>query len=84
MNGGDQFETGSVIPESGTYRVIHAAHRLPAEVTLVKGEKFPRCAKCADAVRFALIQATPGKFIYQPMAIYELPVLDEDEFSAHA
>ena len=84
MNSGDQFETGSVIPESGTYRVIHAAHRLPAEVTLVKGEKFPRCAKCADAVRFALIQATPGKFIYQPMAIYELPVLDEDEFSAHA
>ena len=84
MNDGAQFETGSVIPENGTYRVIHAAHRLPTEVTLVKGEKFPRCAKCADAVRFTLVQATPGKFIYQPMAIYELPVLDEDEFSTHA
>lgn len=84
MNVEDQFETGAVIPETGTYRVIHPAHRLPAEVTLVKGEKFPRCAKCADAVRFTLIQATPGKFIDQPMAVYELPELDEDEFSAHA
>lgn len=74
-----QFETGSLIPASGTYRVIHAAHRLPSEVSLVRGEKFPRCAKCSEAVIFQLVRANSGKFLYQPMAIYELPVLEEDE-----
>ena len=73
------FETGSLIPENGTYRVIHGAHRLPSEVTLVKGQKFPRCAKCADGVVFQLIHATPERFVYQPMAVYELPALDGDE-----
>jgi hypothetical protein len=74
-----QFETGSLIPESGTYRVVHAAHRLPSEVSLVRGEKFPRCAKCSDRVIFQLIRANSEKFHYQPMALYELPVLDENE-----
>lgn len=74
-----EFETGSLIPESGVYRVIHGAYRLPSEVTLVKGEKFPRCAKCGDGVIFQLVRATPERFLYQPMAVYELPALDEDE-----
>lgn len=39
------FRTGEPIPESGIYRVIHKAHRLPHEVTLVWGQAFPRCAK---------------------------------------
>jgi hypothetical protein len=84
MNSGGQFKTGSFIPENGTYRVIHPAHRLPTEVTLVKGQKFPRCGKCAAAVGFELVQATPDKFVHEPVAIYELPVLDEDELSRPA
>jgi hypothetical protein len=51
------FRTGAQIPESGIYRVIHKAHRLPHEVTLVWGQAFPRCAKCRDAVKFELIRA---------------------------
>lgn len=51
------FRTGAPIPESGIYRVIHKAHRLPHEVTLVWGQAFPRCAKCRDAVKFELIRA---------------------------
>lgn len=54
------YRTGETIPTSGDYEVIHTAHRLPTEVTLLEGERFPRCAECDGAVEFNLVQSSPG------------------------
>jgi len=84
MSGG-LFNTGAVIPASGIYRVAHSAHRLPHEVTLLKGETFPKCQKCADAVTFKLIRAltyqTAAKDSSWRVTLYELPVIDSDDAS---
>ena len=76
------FRTGEVIKESGIYRVHHGSHRLPHEVTVLQGQRFPRCAKCDDAVMFELIQAAepyvPENKETLRIYLYELPVLDED------
>src|SRR6266404_6826673 len=80
------FKTGTVISNSGIYRVHHSAHRLPHEVTLLKGEKFPRCQKCQDAVTFKLVRAFNCKTVMTEfswrIALYELPVFDDDAASA--
>jgi hypothetical protein len=65
-----KFKTGAVIPASGIYQVIHSAHRLPHEVTLLRGETFPKCQKCANAV--TVIRELPWR-----LTLYELPVLDD-------
>jgi hypothetical protein len=70
------FRTGEAIPESGIYRVIHAAHRVPHEVTLLSGHDFPRCSKCKDSVQFELIQAAT-ELLHEHgfrVQLYELPV----------
>ena len=70
------FRTGEPIPESGIYRVIHKAHRVPHEVTLLSGQNFPRCAKCQDSVQFELIQAAT-ELLHEHgfhVQLYELPV----------
>jgi hypothetical protein len=48
--------TGLKIPRSGMYKVTHSRHRLPPQVTLLEGETFPRCARCARSVNFELIE----------------------------
>ena len=73
------FRTGETIRESGIFRVHHLQHRLPHEVTLLQGQKFPRCAQCDDGVQFELVLAAPADFTpdHKDMRIYlyELPVL---------
>ena len=75
------FSTDQTVPHSGIYRVIHAGHRLPHEVTLIAGEVFPRCSKCKDAVQFepirqaSLAQADKSFKI----VVYELPVVEEED-----
>lgn len=80
MSGG-RFKTGTVIPASGIYRVIHSAHRLPHEVTLLKGETFPKCQKCADDVTFKLLRALQYQTIVREfewrVTLYELPVVED-------
>jgi hypothetical protein len=75
---GQAFETGAIVPETGIYRAVHTAHRLPHEVVILKGEHFPRCSRCADAVLFDLIHAAPDLYSHHVQRIYELPVLDEE------
>jgi hypothetical protein len=80
---GGCYKTGEEIPASGVYCVTHLAHRLPHEVMLLKGEKFPRCQRCSDTVSFKLLQAakesTRGeKSLAFSVALYEIPVLDDD------
>ena len=74
-----KFITEESIPESGIYRVIHSkSHRLPHEVTLIGGERFPRCGGCDDAVEFELMQAAPYIGHLRGIRVYELPVLNRD------
>jgi hypothetical protein len=73
------FRTGEKILQSGIYRVVHRKHRLPHEVTLVRDQSFPRCAKCQDGVQFQLIRGVrmledEHEFSTR-ICLYELPVL---------
>ena len=80
---GNELRTGCPVPEHGFYRVTHSQHRLPKEVTLMVGQSFPRCSKCAEPVYFALIRSAPSLVNYKGafmVALYELPELaDQDE-----
>lgn len=76
--GPNRFKTGSFVPETGVYRVVHTAHRLPAETVILQGECFPRCAKCSEAVLFELAYPAPDLFRSDAYRIYELPVLEDD------
>ena len=75
------FTTGQAIPESGIYAVRHGSHRLPHEVTLLKGECFPRCGQCNDRVAFVLLRAAPD--IYSTpefqVRLYELPEIPAEQ-----
>lgn len=77
-----RLKTGEPIPASGIYRVHHAAHRLPHEVTLIKDEIFPRCQKCRDAVEFEpviLAEEWQGMPPVRGIVVYELPEIGEVE-----
>jgi hypothetical protein len=74
-----EFRAGSVVPYSGIYRVVHENHRLPHEVILIRGDAFPRCAKCDSAVTFELIQAGSASSLRGAARINELPVLDVED-----
>ena len=70
------FKTAAIVPESGVYRVVHDAHRLPLEVTLLKGQAFPRCANCADYVVFEPLKLAPDAERRGRVIVYELPEVD--------
>lgn len=77
------LRTGCSVVSSGIYRVVHSQHRLPEEVTLIAGQSFPRCSRCADPVYFELVKAAPeigsGKHGFH-VTLYELPeVSPQDE-----
>jgi hypothetical protein len=75
------YKSSDAIPVSGVYRVIHAQHRLPHEVTLIAGQVFPPCAKCHAEVRFQLVRELPhlARERRGSVSLYSLPVLDDDE-----
>ena len=85
---GDRFKTGAAIARSGIYRVVHSAHRLPHEVTLLQGENFPKCQKCADAVTFTLVRAFNHRTVVTEFSwrvtLYELPVIENDALPSKA
>lgn len=78
-----RYGTGDTVPETGVYRVTHTPHRLSHEAVLLRGEKFPRCAKCLDEVLFELAYAAPDLFDRFEYRVYELPVM-EDEGKANS
>lgn len=79
------YKSSDTIPESGVYRVVHAQHRLPHEVTLIEGQTFPPCARCRDAVAFELVRGLPelARERRGSVSLYSLPVLDEEEDAAN-
>ena len=73
--------SGETVPQSGIYEVVHQEHRLPHEVTMLSGQVFPPCAKCADAVYFRLVREvlddeTPSAF---RVTLNQLPVIEREE-----
>ncbi len=75
-----QFICGDKISESGIYLVRHRNHRLPHEVTLLRGQLFPRCSKCEDSVYFELLRQAPDITLAPfKVALYALPAVDEEE-----
>ena len=76
----EEHRTGQDVPESGIYRVTHAEHRLPHEVTLLKGAQFPRCSKCKNAVRFVAVSLAPRlDSLRERVTIYELPDINNED-----
>jgi hypothetical protein len=51
------FQPGESVPETAVYAVIHDGHRAIHHATLRNGERFPECTKCADRVRFEILQS---------------------------
>ena len=82
MAEGATFRTDEIVPQSGIYRVRHSSHRVPHEVTLLRDQYFPRCAKCDTAVMFELVRAVMNESktaILSPrIYLYELPVFEDD------
>jgi len=72
-----KYRTDERVPETGIYNVTHDGHRLQHQVIILKDEKFPRCAKCSDAVFFELAYSAPGLFESAFIRVYELPELEE-------
>jgi hypothetical protein len=76
------FRTDELVPQSGIYRVRHQKHRLPHEVTLLRDQQFPKCAKCQDAVLFEVVRAvtfTEESLERTPqIRLYELPVFENE------
>lgn len=80
-----RYRTGLKVPFSGIYNVIHKQHRLTHEVTLLKSNTFPRCAKCDKAVQFELIMgiAEPDSFGFR-VVLNEIPEIETAELATEA
>ena|SRR5579859_123661 len=75
-----KFISGETVCESGIYQVVHEGHRLPHEVTMLSGQIFPPCSKCADAVYFHLVRPvlqdeTPSAF---RVTLNQLPEIEAE------
>jgi hypothetical protein len=78
-SGRNGYQTGATVPETGIYLVVHSAHRLPHEVVVIAGHKFPRCQKCGNAVLFELLHPAADLFSHTTEVVYVLPEIKEDE-----
>ena len=78
------YRAGEPIPESGIYRISHSEHRLPHEVTLLRGQRFPKCEKCGELVEFELMKGVPhiGSGANFRVILFSLPVFEDDEAAA--
>jgi len=72
-----KYKTGDRAPETGIYNVIHDGHRLQHQVIIIRDEKVPRYAKCADAVFFELAYSAPSVRESDFIRVYELPEVEE-------
>ncbi len=46
---------GDVCTRTGVFRVMHYQHRVPHDVVVYFGDRFPTCHKCGTRVRFQQI-----------------------------
>ena len=47
---------GQRVSRTGVYRITHQGHRPPHKATLRKGESFPSCSICRNAVMFEFVE----------------------------
>jgi hypothetical protein len=80
-----RYRTGLEIPHSGIYLVMHKEHRLPHEVTLLKGEQFPPCAQCSKAVQFELLMGV-SDLALSPfrVTLHQIPEIEIEDTKAAA
>lgn len=52
---GTELQPCTICAQSGVYQATHAAHRSPHKVVVRKGDRFPQCNACGDAVRFHFV-----------------------------
>jgi hypothetical protein len=78
------FRTDEIVCQSGIYAVRHLKHRFPHEVSLIRDQRFPRCAKCGAAVIFELVRVVTDEAanFATRIFLYELPVLEDDQAAA--
>ncbi len=53
------YKPGQMVPISGIYNVVHVDHRADHEVLAIRGDEFPSCRICKDAVRFCVTHTIP-------------------------
>lgn len=56
-----RYEPGQIVPNTGIYRIYHNRHRLMHEATLIEANRFPKCKRCNEAVRFVLLRSIHSK-----------------------
>ncbi len=73
------YITGQRVPASGVYGVRHREHRVPHEVTLLKDQLFPPCARCGTAVQFKIVRVVAAiDEMREKIILHKLPVTDEE------
>lgn len=63
---------------AGVYRVTHAEHALPVEVSLPAADTFPGCEACDAKVTFTFLRDL-GRDEPAQWRLFKLPVLDISE-----
>ena len=77
-----RYRTDEIIPQTGVYYVFHEQHRLIRTVRLFSGDRFPRCSKCRDQVKFELLLEM-SDFGQDRIHLYQLePRIKEEEEEA--
>jgi len=72
------FVSCDPILADGVYRVTHQQHRLPAEVTLLKGREFPTCSRCEKDVFFDFLRPVNPPPDFQ-VVLWTLPEVIDGE-----
>jgi len=73
------YLSGQKVPASGIYEVRHKEHPLPHEVTLLRDQQFPPCARCGTAVQFKVVRLVNASDERRwRIFLNMLPVMDDD------
>jgi hypothetical protein len=72
------YKSSDKVPVGGIYKVSHAEHRVPHEVTLLAGQIFPPCARCGNQVTFQVIRRVKAlKQRRERIVLHALPVFED-------
>jgi hypothetical protein len=72
------YKSGDKVPVGGIYKVSHAEHRVPHEVTLLAGQVFPPCARCGNQVTFQVLRRVKAlNQRRERIVLHALPVLED-------
>ena len=55
----EYYKVGDQAANSGIYRAVHGGHRKDHSIVVVRGDEFPACRFCKDAVTFIPLETAP-------------------------